>query len=431
MSFRIGQPVGHRIGDAFGKQGPAVELEQALLHHAPHQVGDVDLVDAVAEAAFEAVAVEQGEEELEVLLLAVVRGRRHQQEVARQAGQQPPELVALGVADFPSEERRRHLVRFVADHQVVAAVRGPELRVDVLVAGKLVQPGDGEIGLEEPVAGARRFELVVGQDVEREVEAAVELVLPLLDQASRADHQAALQVAARDQLLDQQPGHDRLAGAGVVGEQEAQRLARQHGFVHGGDLVRQRLHQGGVHREDGIEEVGQADAPGFGHEAVRRAVAVEAPGAALLDDFEAGFVVPVEDFLGDPARGWAVDEGKRLGAVPLHAYDFDRAVREDSAHGSVGLEFFELQGFSFDSDWHPNGRSVLVGTKKVGKRTRMGSRLTFTPLAWGQAGGFCMSAPSLTRTHGIRSLGKRSQGIPYMKPRNSIYMVEANGGACL
>ena len=56
---------------------------------------------------------------------------------------------------------------------------------------------------QEPVAGARRFELVVGQDLERQMEAAVQLVLPLLGQAAGADDEATLQVAARDQLLDQ------------------------------------------------------------------------------------------------------------------------------------------------------------------------------------------------------------------------------------
>ena len=41
--------------------------------------------------------------------------------------------------------------------------------------------------------------------------------------------------------LMKQPGHDRLAGAGVIGQQEPQRLARQHLLVDGGDLVRQRI----------------------------------------------------------------------------------------------------------------------------------------------------------------------------------------------
>ena len=168
------------------------------------------------------------------------------------------------------------------------AVGRLELRLHVLVARELVEPGDDEVGLEEPVAGARGLELVVGEDLEREVEAAVELVLPLLGEAAGADDQAALQVAAGDQLLDEQPGHDRLAGARVVGEQEAQRLARQHRLVDGRDLVRQRLDERGVDGEHGIEQVGEADALGLGDEAEERAVAVEAPGPALLDDLERG-----------------------------------------------------------------------------------------------------------------------------------------------
>ena len=148
----------------------------------------------------------------------------------------------------------------------------------VLVARELVEPGDDQVGLQEPVAGARGLQLVVGQDLEGQVEAAVELVLPLLGQAAGADDQAALQVAARDQLLDQQPGHDRLARAGVVGQQEAQRLARQHRLVDGRDLVRQRLDDRGVDGQHRVEEVGQADALRLGDQAEEGAVAVEAPG---------------------------------------------------------------------------------------------------------------------------------------------------------
>ena len=77
------------------------------------------------------------------------------------------------------------------------------------------------VGLEEPVAGAGGFELVVGEDLERKLEPAVELVLPLFGEAAGADNEATLQVAAGDQLLDEQAGHDGLAGARVVGEEEA------------------------------------------------------------------------------------------------------------------------------------------------------------------------------------------------------------------
>ena len=68
-----------------GKRGRPIELEQLLFHHPAHEVGDVDLVDAVAETALESIAIEQGEEELEVGLLAVVRRGGHQQEMARQS----------------------------------------------------------------------------------------------------------------------------------------------------------------------------------------------------------------------------------------------------------------------------------------------------------------------------------------------------------
>ena len=123
---------------------------------------------AVAEAALEAIAIQKREEELEVLLLAVVRRGGHQQEVPCEAREQLAELVALRVLDLPAEEGGGELVRLVADDQVVAAVRRGELLLDVLVARELVEPGDGEIVLDEPVAGARGLELVVGQDLERQ-----------------------------------------------------------------------------------------------------------------------------------------------------------------------------------------------------------------------------------------------------------------------
>ncbi len=105
MRLGVGKFVGHRVGDALREKRRAVELEQVLLHHPTHQVGDVGRVDAVAEAALETVAIEQRHEELEVLLLAVVRRRRHQQEMPRERREQLPEPVALGVLDLAAEKR--------------------------------------------------------------------------------------------------------------------------------------------------------------------------------------------------------------------------------------------------------------------------------------------------------------------------------------
>ena len=323
VGFLVGEPVRHGVGDPLRKQRLAVELEQPLLDHAPHQVRDVGRVDAVAEAALEAVAVEQGEEELEVLLLAVVRRRRHQQEMAGQARQELPEPVPLRVLDLAAEEGRRQLVRLVAHDQVPAGVGRLQLLLHVLVAGQLVETGDDQVGLQEPVAGAGGFELVVGQDLERKLEPSVELVLPLFGETAGADDEATRQVAAGDQLLDEQAGHDGLAGARVVGEEKAQRLARQHRLVDAGDLVRQRVDHRGVDGQQRVEQVREADALGLGHEPEQRPVAVEAPRPPGGDDLQPVLGIAVEQLVGDRAERRLVGELERRGAEPLHADDGD------------------------------------------------------------------------------------------------------------
>ena len=99
-------------------------------------------MDAVAELALEAVAVEQGHEELEVRLLAVVRRGGQEQEVPGQAGEKLAEAVALGVLDLVAEVGGAQLVGFVADDQVPVGLL--ELGLDVFVAAQLVEAADGQ-----------------------------------------------------------------------------------------------------------------------------------------------------------------------------------------------------------------------------------------------------------------------------------------------
>ena len=150
-----------------------------------------------------------------------------------------------------------------------------ELRLQLVGTRRHVEPHDQPVLLDERIAGDRGFDLIAGQDVEAEAEFLGHLVLPLLDQTSGRDDQAALEIAADQQFLDEQSRHDGLAGAGIVGEQEAQRLARQHLAIDGRDLVRQRLDLGGADGEVGIEKIGEPDAVGFGREAQQAAVGVE------------------------------------------------------------------------------------------------------------------------------------------------------------
>ena len=300
FGFSVRKGVVDRVGRPLREERRAVELEQLFLDQAAHHVAGVGNVNAVAELALEAVAVEQGHEELEVRLLAVVRRGGQQQEVPGQRREQLAEPVALGVLDLVAEIGRAQLVGFVADDQVPVGLL--ELGLGIFVPAQLVEPADGQGDFVEPVSGSGRLQGVIGHDLERQVELAVEFVLPLLDEVAGADDQAALKVAAGDQLADEQAGHDRLAGPRIVRQQEPKRLAGKHLAVDGGDLVRQRLDERSVDGKQRIKQVGQPDAVRFGKQAEQRAVAVEAPGPARLHDFERRLAVAVEQFVAESSR---------------------------------------------------------------------------------------------------------------------------------
>jgi len=232
--------VGDRVGAALREQRLALEGQQLLLHHAAHEVAGVAGVHAVAVAPLEAVPVEQREEELEVLGLAAVRGRRHQQQMAGDPTEEPAQLVALRGLQLAAEVVGAHPVRLVDDHEVPVAHL--ELGRQLLAARQLVHPGDqqrmpGEDRVVRAGGDGRVDEATVEQP-EVEPELALELLGPLVDQAPGRDDQAAGEVTAQQQLLDVEPGHDRLARARVVGEQEPQRGARQQLLVDRADLVR-------------------------------------------------------------------------------------------------------------------------------------------------------------------------------------------------
>ena len=132
----------------------------------------------------------------------------------------------------------------------------------------------------ERVPGPGCLDHVAAHDLEVQIELVVELLLPLLDQAARGDDQAAVEVAAQHELADVEARHDRLAGARVVGQQEAERLQRQEALVDGLDLVGERLDGGGLDGGERVEEVGQLDPAGLGGQLECGAVGVEGPAAA-------------------------------------------------------------------------------------------------------------------------------------------------------
>jgi hypothetical protein len=69
----------HRRGSALGKQLRAVELAQLLFRQPTHEIGDIDLLLCAARTSFENVGIDERHEKLEILVVAVMRRRRHQQ----------------------------------------------------------------------------------------------------------------------------------------------------------------------------------------------------------------------------------------------------------------------------------------------------------------------------------------------------------------
>jgi hypothetical protein len=146
-------------------------------------------------------------------------------------------------------------VRLVADNQIPPAVRGLQLLLHIFVAREFVKTGNDKIVFEKPIAGSSRFKLVIGQNLEGKLETAVKLILPLLGKAAWADDKTPLQVTTGYQFLDEQAGHDGLAGTRIIGKKKPKRLPRKHGLVNGSYLVWQRLNKRGMDSQYRIEQV--------------------------------------------------------------------------------------------------------------------------------------------------------------------------------
>ena len=142
----------------------------------------------ITEPPLEAVAIEQRHEKLEVRLFPIVWCRRHKKEVTSQSRKQLAEPVAFCVLDFAAEKSSRHLVRFIANDEIPATVWSFEFFLNVFIAGELIEPGNNKVVLGKPVARTSGFEFVIGQNVEGELEALIELVLPLLSETTGANH---------------------------------------------------------------------------------------------------------------------------------------------------------------------------------------------------------------------------------------------------
>jgi len=93
--------------------------------------------------------------------------------------------------------------------------------------------------------------------------------------AGRDDDEDALGQSAQFQLADEQAGHDRFAGSGVIGEQETHPRRFQEVVIDSLQLVGERIDAGDGEAEEGIELVGDSKRVSLEPEAQQAAVGLE------------------------------------------------------------------------------------------------------------------------------------------------------------
>jgi hypothetical protein len=71
-------------------------------------------------------------------------------------------------------------MRFIADNEIPTAVGCSKFLLHILIAGEFVQPGDNKIVFQKPVACTGGFKLIISENIEGKLKAAIQLVLPRL-----------------------------------------------------------------------------------------------------------------------------------------------------------------------------------------------------------------------------------------------------------
>ena len=159
-----------------------------------------------------------------------------------------------------------------------------------------------------------------GRDAKPQPEQRPQLALPVADEPGRRHDEHAADSAAGQHLADVEAGHDRLAGSGVVRQQEPQGLLRDHPLVDRDALVGQGVDARDLGGEGRIELVAVGQAHG------RRPPLIWRPGCprsrAALPRGEAGWppksMRPTRRRARLPARGggsWP-DVADATGPIP-------------------------------------------------------------------------------------------------------------------
>jgi len=87
--------------------------------------------------------------------------------------------------------------------------------------------------------------------------------------------------------------------------------------------------------QDGVEQMGKPDAVSFRYETEEPAVAVETPGPALFDNFQARLIVAIEENIGNAPGRILVRQLDGFRSEPLNTNNGNQAIRKDAPHGGI------------------------------------------------------------------------------------------------
>jgi len=307
-------PLGKLVRDGlratFREQRLAVEGEQVLLDHAAHESRSVGAaVPFRLVTSRETVRVEQRHEQLEVVLLAGMRGRCHQQVVLGRPREYLPEAESFGVVRLAVHVLvvGAHAVRLVHDCDVPRHLG--QHRPIFVASRRLVHTHDEPVVLTERVARPAQVQHRRLEHLEVQVELVGQLIPPLLSQPSGAHDDHALGRGTQQHLLDVQACHDGLARTRIVGEEKPQRHLGQHVLVHGADLVRQWIDVGRIDGRHRIIQGRVFDAQRLSRQTKLVRIRVEfRPHALLGDDSQGPDGLLVEDLSSSAAIRACVEQ---------------------------------------------------------------------------------------------------------------------------
>src|SRR5215510_3193856 len=130
------------------------------------------------------------------------------------------------------------LVGLVKNHQVIRLDRGLLQPREHALSSKRVNADNEEVTLYA-YKGVASSGLASCHHAKRQAEERAHLALPVANQPCGGNYKYPVEQAPSQHLPDVEPGHDRLASAGIVGEEEAQTGLLEHMLIDSNALMRQ------------------------------------------------------------------------------------------------------------------------------------------------------------------------------------------------